>query len=179
MAHATVPVVRTFALFAWFATAAASCSTSSTSKRDDEPMTAPAVDPPRGTAPSAPSAKVYLTTPQGEVAVNVEVVATRPKIERGLMYREHMPPDDGMVFLLGDESDHTFWMHNTLIPLDMIFIRKDMTIAGIVQNAEPKTDTPRKVGETSLYVLEVNGGYCASHGVAANAKVRFENVQTR
>ena len=50
-------------------------------------------------------------------------------------------------------------MHNTLIPLDMIFIRKSMTIAGIVENAEPKTETLRTVGEPSLYVLEVNGGW--------------------
>jgi uncharacterized membrane protein (UPF0127 family) len=151
------------------------CSTNSSTKRDDETVAAPAVDPPRATAPRA---KVYLATPQGERTVGVEVAATRPKIERGLMYRQNLGPDDGMLFLLNEERDHTFWMHNTLIPLDMIFIRKDMTIAGVVQNAEPKTDTPRRVGEISFYVLEVNGGYCASHGIAANAKVRFENVLT-
>jgi uncharacterized membrane protein (UPF0127 family) len=126
---------------------------------------------------SAPTAKVVITTPSGELAVNVEVVSTDAKIERGLMYREHLPPDDGMLFLLPIEKDWAFWMHNTLIPLDIIFIRKDMTIAGIAANAEPRTDTLRKVGEPSTFVLEVNGGYCASHGVAAQQKVRFENVQ--
>ena len=135
------------------------------------------------TAPIAPTArpanapKVYLGTPQGDVAVNVEIVATQAKIQRGLMYRENLPPDDGMLFLLGEESDHTFWMHNTLIPLDMIFIRKDMTIAGIVQNAEPKTDTLREVGQPSLYVLEVNAGWTASHGVKKDNKVHFDHVQ--
>jgi uncharacterized membrane protein (UPF0127 family) len=59
----------------------------------------------------------------------------------------------------------------------MIFIGKDMKVAGIVANAEPKTDTLRKVDAPSLYVLEVNGGYCASHGVVAGAKVTFENVR--
>jgi uncharacterized membrane protein (UPF0127 family) len=177
MAHATVRPVRSVAVLVVVAVIAGACSTSSTSKRpgDDEPVTAPIAP----TARPANAPKVYLGTPQGDVAVNVEIVATQAKIQRGLMYRENLPPDDGMLFLLGEESDHTFWMHNTLIPLDMIFIRKDMTIAGIVQNAEPKTDTTRKVGELSLYVLEVNGGYCASHGVAANAKVRFDNVSSR
>ena len=131
------------------------------------------------TPPSGPTAKVYLATPAGELAVNVEVVATEAKIERGLMYRQFMPVDDGMLFLLGTEKDWTFWMHNTLIPLDMIFIRRDMTIAGIVQNAEPKTDVLRRVNEKSFYVLEVNGGWTASHGVVKDAKVRFENVPTR
>jgi uncharacterized protein len=67
-------------------------------------------------------------------------------------------------------------MHNTLIPLDMIFIRKSMTIAGIVENAEPKTDTLRTVHENSLYVLEVNGGWTKAHGVVRDAVVRFANL---
>jgi uncharacterized protein len=128
-------------------------------------------------APAAPSAKVYLSTPNGEVAVNVEVVSTEAKIERGLMWREHMPLENGMLFLMGYEKDWAFWMRNTLIPLDMIFIAKDMTVAGIVENAQPKTETLRKAGAKSLYVLEVNGGWCKEHGVATGAKVRYENVK--
>jgi len=68
-------------------------------------------------------------------------------------------------------------MQNTLIPLDMIFIKADYTVAGIVENAEPRTETLRKVGVPSVYVLEVNGGWTAAHHVVAGAKVRFENVR--
>jgi uncharacterized membrane protein (UPF0127 family) len=143
-------------------------------QHDDGPHTMP---PPEVAKPSVNGAKVVITTPSGDLSVNVEVVSTDAKIERGLMYREHLPPDDGMLFLLPIEKDWSFWMHNTLIPLDIIFIRKDMTIAGFVANAEPRTDTLRKVGEPSVYVLEVNGGYCAQHGVAAQQKVRFDNVR--
>ena len=124
-------------------------------------------------------AKVAMSTPNGEASVDVEVVATEPKIERGLMFRQHLPPDEGMLFLMTVEKDWTFWMRNTLIPLDMIFIRSDMTIAGVVENAEPKTDTLRSVGEISRYVLEVNGGWTRAHGVVKNAKVRFENLPPR
>jgi uncharacterized membrane protein (UPF0127 family) len=123
--------------------------------------------------------KVYLSTPQGDTAVSVEIVATAAKIERGLMYREHLPPDEGMLFLMSEERTWSFWMRNTLIPLDMIFIAKNMTIAGIVENAEPRTETLREVDTPSLYVLEVNGGYCAAHKLAAGAKVRFEGVAPR
>jgi uncharacterized membrane protein (UPF0127 family) len=92
------------------------------------------------------------------------------------MYRQHMALDAGMLFLLPEIKDWTFWMRNTLIPLDMIFIRKSMTIAGIVENAEPKTETLRTVGEPSQYVLEVNGGWTKQHGVTKDQKVRFANL---
>ena len=150
---------------------------SSGAKHDDAPATPVSPPPAHEAPPPANQPKVTLDTPRGPVTVDVEVVSTPAKIEKGLMYREHLGLDAGMLFLMGHEKDWTFWMHNTLIPLDMIFITKDMTVAGVVQNAEPKTDTLRTVGATSLYVLEVNGGYTASHGVIAGAKVRFDNVK--
>ena len=118
-----------------------------------------------------------MTTPAGDVTVNVEVVSTDAKIMRGLMYRQFLPPDDGMLFLMGKEYDWQFYMRNTLIPLDMIFIKQDMTIAGIVENAEPRTETLRQVHVPSSFVLEVNGGYAAAHKLAAGAKVRFDGVK--
>lgn len=129
--------------------------------------------------PSPTSPKVVIATAKGELEVEVEVVSTEAKIERGLMYRQYLPPEAGMLFLLGIEKDWTFWMRNTLIPLDMIFIRKDLTIAGIVENAEPKTESMRRVGEPALYVLEVNGGWTRSHGVIRDAKVRFANLPSQ
>ena len=119
---------------------------------------------------------MVVSTPKGDVPVKVEVVATEPKIEKGLMYRQHLPTDSGMLFVMGREKQWSFWMRNTLIPLDMIFISKDMTIAGIVENAEPLTESLRQVDKTSSYVLEVNGGFTRSAGIVAGAQVRFENV---
>jgi uncharacterized membrane protein (UPF0127 family) len=141
------------------------------SRRDDTPV--PDVPP---KPPVTEQPKVFLSTPRGEVSVNVEVVSTPPRVQKGLMFREHLAPDAGMLFLMGYETDHAFYMRNTLIPLDMIFITKDLTVAGIVENAEPRTETLRRVGKTSLYVLEVNGGWTAAHQVAAGAKVRFDHV---
>lgn len=148
-------------------------SACSTNGARDEPATVTPPSPPTTPAPATP-AKVHLATPAGEVTVNVEVVATAAKIERGLMYRQHMPPDDGMLFFMGQDRDWTFYMRNTLIPLDMIFITRDLTVAGIVADAEPRTETLRRVGVPSRYVLEVNGGWAAAHGVVPGAKVRFE-----
>jgi uncharacterized protein len=150
----------------------------SSGAKHDEAATVPSRDSP----PAPPSAvttqmpKVYLSSPKGELVVAVEIAATPAKIERGLMFREHLPPDHGMLFLMGEERVWTFWMRNTLLPLDMIFIARDLTIAGIVENATPRTETLRQVTAPSLFVLEVNGGYCAAHHVIAGAKVRFDGV---
>ncbi len=136
----------------------------------------PPLEQPQVPVTTGPQPKVVLASPTGELVVAVEVVANGPALQKGLMYREHLAPDAGMLFLMGYETDHAFYMRNTLIPLDMMFITKDFTIAGIVENAEPKTEMLRRVGKTSLYVLEVNGGWTASHHIGVGTKVRFENV---
>ena len=154
---------------------AAACS--SNGRHEDGPPPPPMPTPTPQQTPDPHPPAVYVAGAKGDVKVAVEVVATEAKIERGLMYREHLPPDAGMLFLMGREYDWAFYMRNTLIPLDMLFIAKDLSIAGIVANAEPRTETLRRVGKPSFYVLEVNGGWAASHGVTAGAKVRFENVR--
>lgn len=141
------------------------------SRRDDGKLEQPPPSPNPATQPT-----VKLASPDGELVVKVEVVAQGPLLQKGLMYREHLAPDAGMLFLMGVETDHAFYMRNTLIPLDMIFITKDLTVAGVVENAEPRTETLRRVYKTSLYVLEVNGGWTASHHVGVGTRVRFENV---
>src|ERR1044071_1472367 len=111
--------------------------------------------PRRPTRPHSPAMpKVHLSAPQGDVVVGVEIVSTPAQIERGLMYREHLPPDQGMLFLMTEVKNWPFWMRNTLIPLDLIYIARDLTIAGIVENAEPRTETLREVGKPSLFVLD-------------------------
>lgn len=149
---------------------------SSGTKHDDVPAVTPQAHEVAPVSPTAPAPKVYLSSAQGELPVEVEIVKTEAQIERGLMFREHLPPDQGMLFLMSESKVWTFWMENTLIPLDMIFVANDLTIAGIVENAAPRTRDRRAVDKPSRYVLEVNGGYSAAHHVVAGSKVRFENI---
>jgi uncharacterized membrane protein (UPF0127 family) len=123
-----------------------------------------------------PAAVVFLLPDGGERRVAVEVARTARQIERGLMHRQHLPPDSGMLFLLRRDKIQTFWMKNTLIPLDMIFVAGSMDVVGVVENAEPKTMTSRHVSRPSQYVVEVNGGWARAHGVGVGARARFENV---
>ncbi len=126
---------------------------------------------------SAPARVVVETSSGARHAVVVEVARSEPDRRRGLMNREKLAPDAGMLFLFEETSDHGFWMLNTLIPLDMIFVGEDGRIVGIVERAEPRSTEMRGVGAPSRYVLEVNGGWSSAHGVRTGDLVRFENVR--
>ncbi|MBX5482523.1 MAG: DUF192 domain-containing protein [Myxococcaceae bacterium] len=127
--------------------------------------------------PPLPRAKVILTDAfGGRHLVEVEVAATGPMRQRGLMWREHLDDGKGMLFVFRDDQIHNFWMRNTLIPLDMLFIDKDGQVVGIVRNAEPRTLTSRSVGKPSRYVLEVPGGWCEKNAIEPGAKTEFEGL---
>ena len=104
----------------------------------------------------------------------MELAITPQEHERGLMYREHLAPDAGMLFISESPRRQVFWMKNTLIPLDMIFIGADWRIAGIVENAEPKTLSAREVAAPSQYVLEIGGGLSARYGIRAGQAIDFQ-----
>jgi uncharacterized membrane protein (UPF0127 family) len=116
--------------------------------------------------------------PAGRAPVPVQVELARTKAEqaRGLMYRERMAPEAGMLFVFPDEEPLTFWMKNTLIPLDMIFITGNRTVLGVVENAEPLTTSPRNVPGRSQFVLEVVGGFARAHGIGPGTVVEFKHV---
>lgn len=126
------------------------------------------------TDPSARAPRVAVITRDGMVrTVHVELARTENERSRGLMHRRSLGADNGMLFVFDEEADHAFWMRNTLISLDIIFISSDGTVVGIVPNARPQSDTPRAVGRKSRYVLEVNGGWCAQHGVRSGDRVEL------
>jgi uncharacterized protein len=121
--------------------------------------------------------RVIVDGPSGRSSsVTVELARTPAEVERGLMFRDRLAPDAGMLFVFPETAEHPFWMKNTRIPLDMIFAAPDGTVVGVVESAEPLTTIPRTVGAPSRYVLEVNGGWSAAHGVARGDRLRFENV---
>ena len=117
------------------------------------------------------TAQIAFPEATGRPKVDVEIVTTEREIQRGLMYRMTMPEEHGMLFRLDERRDHTFWMHNTCMALDMLFVEDDGMIVGIVEGAEPLTDTTRSVGCPSSWVLEVNAGWSRRHGVRAGQKM--------
>jgi len=125
------------------------------------------------TTAQTPAQVIVLPPGHDPATVAVEVVSSAEDRQRGLMYRKHLEPDAGMLFMFEQPQQLTFWMHNTLVPLDMIFITADWKVLGVVENATPLTDAPRSVAGLSQYVLEVNAGYGRRHGFGPGTAVHY------
>jgi uncharacterized protein len=121
--------------------------------------------------------RVVIQTRAGkDVAFEVEIADTPAKREMGFQYRRELADDHGMIFVFPSESVLTFWMKNTPIPLDMIFIGGDLKIVGIVREAVPFTLSARSVDAPSRYVLEIKGGLARQRGIEVGDRLRFEGV---
>ncbi|MEW5996384.1 MAG: DUF192 domain-containing protein [Candidatus Micrarchaeota archaeon] len=103
-----------------------------------------------------------------EIKIYVEIADEWPEMERGLMYRESLPEDEGMLFVFPQSGNYPFWMKNTLIPLDAIYISENGTIVDMLQ-MEPCISDPcpnYTPDADALYVLEVNKGFGERHGIS-------------
>jgi uncharacterized membrane protein (UPF0127 family) len=118
--------------------------------------------------------QVPLTIASGGKTHNfvVEVASTPEQQQRGLMHRQALAPDRGMIFPYDTPQPASFWMRNTVIPLDIIFIRADGTISAIV-TAVPLDETPVQAIEPAAAVLEIPGGRAAELGIQPEDKVSW------
>ena len=124
---------------------------------------------------SRPPGAVRFETPRGPWVVRVEIANTDESRTRGLMFRRELPQDRGMIFIFPSTEEHGFWMHNTLIGLDLIFLGEDRTVLGVL-TAAPQTDTLRSVGKPSRYVIEVSAGEAAAHAVGPGTHAAFVDI---
>jgi uncharacterized membrane protein (UPF0127 family) len=119
------------------------------------------------------TSEVVVATDAGGHAFQVELADDAQERARGLMYRRSMPRDEGMLFDFGEDTSVSFWMANTYIPLDMIFIRADGTVKSIAERTTPLSR--RSIAETGVrYVLEINGGLADELGIEAGDTVSGE-----
>ncbi|MBO9714936.1 DUF192 domain-containing protein [Sphingomonas sp.] len=122
--------------------------------------------------------EVTIETHGGPRVFRVELARTSAEQERGLMFRTEIPADGGMIFAPyppeGAPREASFWMVNTPSALDILFIRKDGTIAKIAANAAPFSDDRLLSGEPVAAVLEINGGRAEALGIAVGDKVSWK-----
>lgn len=114
--------------------------------------------------------KIYIN----KNIINVQIADTPLKISRGLMFQENLKENDGMLFVFDKESFQSFWMKNTLIPLDIIFIDKDYKIVDIKNNFEPCKQSVCSSyisKKPAMYVVEVNANWCNKNQVQIGNKV--------
>jgi uncharacterized membrane protein (UPF0127 family) len=115
--------------------------------------------------------KIEIAGKSGSHSFLVELAGPDKERARGLMFRKELPDGRGMLFDFKQEQDVGFWMENTYIPLDMIFIRADGTIRRIAANTEPLSERTVPSGGPVRYVLEVIGGTARKLGIEPGDKV--------
>lgn len=118
-----------------------------------------------------PLSTVVIDSEHGPVRFTTEIAADPASQERGLMFRTHLDPNAGMLFDFHTPGFQTFWMKNTVLPLDMLFIRADGTISSIAPKATPFSETPIPSYEPVRAVLEINGGRAAQLGIEPGQRV--------
>jgi uncharacterized membrane protein (UPF0127 family) len=129
---------------------------------------------PAAVAAAKPSSRldtVEILTMRGRVKFTVELAVTKAEQERGLMFRKALAPDRGMLFPYKPPQRAAFWMKNTLIPLDIIYIAPDGRVLSIARNAVPRDLTPIPSGGVIGGVLEIAGGRAAQLGILPGDRV--------
>lgn len=124
-----------------------------------------------GIAGCAPGVAEIRTT-EGVQRISVELAADEASRSRGLMHRRQLAEDSGMLFLFEQSREVAFWMRNTLIPLDMIFIAESGRVVKVHANAVPHDDTAISSGTPVRAVLEIPGGRAAQLGIVSGVVLR-------
>lgn len=118
-----------------------------------------------------PVIPLTVTTAGKAHGFRVEIAATEPQQAQGLMFRTTMGADEGMIFPMSPPRDAAFWMKNTVIPLDIVFIAPDHRIANIAANAVPYSLSPIPSAGPVMGVLELNGGRATELGIKPGDRV--------
>ncbi|WFE73263.1 DUF192 domain-containing protein [Halomonas sp. M1] len=120
--------------------------------------------------------RVDLRGDWGQARFSIEVADTEALRAKGLMNREHLPRSAGMLFIFEAPTSPSFWMRNTLIPLDMIFVDPTGAVTHVHHNAIPHDTTPIPGGDNVLMVLEINGGLARSMGIDVGSELRHPRL---
>lgn len=120
--------------------------------------------------------EVFLRGAWGQARFSVELAQTRAERNQGLMHRESMPKSAGMLFVYERPGSRSFWMKNTLIPLDMLFFNESGVIESIHHQARPHDLSPHFGGHNIQYVLEINGGMAKALGITEGSEMRHPAI---
>jgi len=119
---------------------------------------------------------IFKTSDSTKVALNIEIADTDFDIQTGLMYRNSMKNNQGMLFVFDDEIERFFYMKNTKFPLDLIYISANRNIVSFQKDATPFDESSLPSNEAAKYVLEVNAGLVDTWGVVVGDSIKFTNL---
>lgn len=123
-----------------------------------------------------PAGKVTFAEAPGSPRVEVELARTPRHRAHGLMYRQRLSDSEGMLFSWDREAPRSFWMHDTCLPLDMLFLAEDGTVLGVLEQVPPMNDAPRSIPCPARHVLELRAGWTRAHGVEPGQRVLIEDA---
>ncbi len=118
--------------------------------------------------------RVGLRNDKTQISFDIEMAVTPQERALGLMFRESLPQRSGMLFIFDPPQPVAFWMKNTLIPLDIIFVDRTGTVTGVHANAQPGDLTPIEGGDSVFAVLEINAGLAASYLITPGTQIRHK-----
>ena len=122
---------------------------------------------------------VFKTSDSTKVSLNIEIADTDFDIQTGLMYRNSMQNDQGMLFVFDNEGERFFYMKNTKIPLDLIYIGTDKKIVSFQENAKPFDESSLPSNAPAQYVLEVNAGLVDTWNLSVGDSIKFINFKKK
>jgi uncharacterized protein len=134
------------------------------------------------TRPTGPRFKkegeLFLVKATGDTIRKIDIEIADIESERtiGLMHRRSMPDTQGMLFIFEEEEPRSFWMHNTLMGLDILYVKADGEIESIAKYCVPKSDKSIPSKGPALYVLELFEGFCDIHGVSVGDRIEFNRT---
>jgi uncharacterized membrane protein (UPF0127 family) len=121
--------------------------------------------------------QLYILQERDTISViDLEIADTPAERQRGMMYRTKLGEDQGMLFIFDRQQPQSFWMKNTYISLDMIFIDDKKNIVDIARNAVPYSEASVSSRYPAQYVLEMNGGYAARHNIRIGQRVNWSGI---
>ncbi len=120
-----------------------------------------------------------FTSKSDSLSFNIEVAETEEETTMGLMYRQTMNDNEAMLFIFPYQRQLSFWMKNTYIPLDLLFINSNMKIVHIHKNAIPLDETMLPSENEAQYVLEINGGLADKLGIKLNQTISYNLLKTQ
>ena len=116
---------------------------------------------------------IYKTLDSSEVSFNIEIAESDFDVQTGLMYRDAMAQNQGMLFIFNDEKERYFYMKNTKIPLDLIYVDSNKKIVSFQKNAQPFDESSLPSNVPAKYVLEINAGLTDQNAILVGDSISF------
>jgi uncharacterized protein len=112
-------------------------------------------------------------------SIDIEIAGTDSARMMGLMYRKSMTDEQGMLFIFENSEPRSFWMKNTIIPLDIIYINENKEIVSIAKKTKPYSTESIPSGKNAQYVVEVNGGFTDKYEIKAGDKIKYTKEEKK